>query len=93
MTKRPSTDSMSGTAIPQTPTDIPPSQGSVGSSPSGSISPDPVHDLPPELLQAGWRKFWSGREKRPYFFNKMTNESLWETPQLSGVPRVCLWFL
>ncbi|XP_029652931.1 mRNA (2'-O-methyladenosine-N(6)-)-methyltransferase [Octopus sinensis] len=42
--------------------------------------PDPVHDLPPELLQAGWRKFWSKRENRPYFFNKITNESLWEMP-------------
>ncbi|KAK6174693.1 hypothetical protein SNE40_017923 [Patella caerulea] len=49
--------------------------------PSGS-SPDPVHDLPPELLQAGWRKFWSKREGRPYFFNKLNNESLWEMPQL-----------
>ncbi|ESO96929.1 hypothetical protein LOTGIDRAFT_115378 [Lottia gigantea] len=47
--------------------------------PSGS---DPVHDLPPELLQAGWRKFWSKREGRPYFFNKLNNESLWEMPQL-----------
>lgn len=47
------------------------------------MSPDPVHDLPVELLQAGWRKFWSKRENRPYFFNKITNESLWEMP-LSG---------
>ncbi|XP_042909271.1 mRNA (2'-O-methyladenosine-N(6)-)-methyltransferase [Parasteatoda tepidariorum] len=46
----------------------------------GSI--DPVHDLPPDLLQAGWRKFWSKRENRPYFFNKVTNESLWEMPRL-----------
>lgn len=45
-------------------------------------SADPVHDLPPELLQAGWRKFWSKRENRPYFFNKLTNESLWEMPRL-----------
>ena len=52
----------------------------------GPLSPDPVHDLPVELLQAGWRRFWSKREQRPYFFNKMTNESLWEMPQLgSGV--------
>lgn len=52
----------------------------------GPISPDPVHDLPVELLQAGWRRFWSKREQRPYFFNKLTNESLWEMPQLgSGV--------
>lgn len=52
----------------------------------GSI--DPVHDLPPELLQAGWRKFWSKRENRPYFFNKVTNESLWEMPRLGHVSAV-----
>ncbi|XP_064466906.1 mRNA (2'-O-methyladenosine-N(6)-)-methyltransferase-like isoform X2 [Ornithodoros turicata] len=49
-----------------------------------SGSPDPVHDLPPELLQIGWRRFWSKREGRPYFFNKLTNESLWEMPRLGG---------
>ena len=61
-------------------------QNSVGShpgSPMSPLSPDPVHDLPPELLQAGWRKFWSRREGRPYYFNKVTNESLWEAPTLS----------
>ena len=46
------------------------------------LSPDPVHDLPPELLAAGWRRFWSRREKMPYFFNKITNESKWEMPIL-----------
>ncbi|XP_067652155.1 mRNA (2'-O-methyladenosine-N(6)-)-methyltransferase-like [Haliotis asinina] len=45
-------------------------------------SPDPVHDLPLELLQIGWRKFWSKRENRPYYFNKLTNQSLWEMPPL-----------
>ncbi|KAL5022155.1 hypothetical protein ScPMuIL_001310 [Solemya velum] len=45
-------------------------------------SPDPVHDLPVELLQAGWRRFWSKREQRPYYFNKNSNESLWDMPQL-----------
>ncbi|GLH02986.1 Phosphorylated CTD-interacting factor 1 [Gryllus bimaculatus] len=40
------------------------------------------HDLPPELLQQGWRKFWSKREHRPYFWNKLTGESLWEMPLL-----------
>ncbi|BFZ13338.1 hypothetical protein BsWGS_16377 [Bradybaena similaris] len=59
-------------------------QNSHGSEPSSPqpMSPDPVHDLPTELLQAGWRKFWSRREGRPYYFNKLTNESLWETPSL-----------
>lgn len=47
-------------------------------------SPDPVHDLPEELLQTGWRRFWSKREGRPYYFNKNTNESLWEMPQLEA---------
>ncbi|XP_070536314.1 mRNA (2'-O-methyladenosine-N(6)-)-methyltransferase-like isoform X2 [Ptychodera flava] len=55
-------------------------------SPSTPTSPDPVHDLPEELLQAGWRKFWSKRERRPYYFNKNTNESLWDTPQLGSPP-------
>jgi phosphorylated CTD-interacting factor 1 len=39
-------------------------------------------EMPPELLQQGWRKFWSKRENRPYFWNKLTGESLWEMPQL-----------
>ncbi|KAL0274131.1 UNVERIFIED_CONTAM: hypothetical protein PYX00_006629 [Menopon gallinae] len=40
------------------------------------------HDLPPELLQQGWRKFWSKRENRPYYWNKLSGESLWEMPTL-----------
>lgn len=55
--------------------------GSMGS-PDSPMGQDPVHDLPEELLQIGWRKFWSRREQRPYFFNKITNESLWDMPQL-----------
>ena len=51
---------------------------------SSSSGPDLVHDLPQELLQQGWRKFWSKRENRPYFFNKNSNESLWELPKLSS---------
>lgn len=39
-------------------------------------------DLPFELAQQGWRKFWSKRENRPYFWNKLTGESLWEMPPL-----------
>lgn len=38
------------------------------------------YDLPYELKQQGWRKFWSKRENRPYFWNKLTGESLWEMP-------------
>ena len=54
------------------------------SPPQSTSSLDPVHDLPQELLNAGWRKFWSKREGRPYFFNKITNESLWEMPSTSN---------
>ncbi|CAH1270740.1 PCIF1 [Branchiostoma lanceolatum] len=51
-----------------------------------SPGPDPVHDLPEEVLRAGWRRFWSKREKRWYFFNKMTGESLWEMPVVHKSP-------
>nr|XP_056700139.1 mRNA (2'-O-methyladenosine-N(6)-)-methyltransferase [Euleptes europaea] len=41
-----------------------------------------VQDLPGELVQAGWEKCWSKRESRPYYFNRFTNQSLWEMPLL-----------
>ena len=40
----------------------------------------PQFDLPPELLEQGWEKYWSSREKRPYFFNKVNGERRWEMP-------------
>ncbi|XP_050294920.1 mRNA (2'-O-methyladenosine-N(6)-)-methyltransferase [Anthonomus grandis grandis] len=40
------------------------------------------YELPFELAQQGWKKFWSKRENRPYFWNKMTGESLWEMPPI-----------
>ncbi|KAG5675320.1 hypothetical protein PVAND_005231 [Polypedilum vanderplanki] len=40
-------------------------------------------ELHPELVRQGWKKFWSKRENRPYYWNKITNESLWETPVLN----------
>lgn len=40
-------------------------------------------ELHHDLVNQGWRKFWSKRENRPYFWNKITGESLWETPQLN----------
>lgn len=43
----------------------------------------PECDLPFELSQQGWRKFWSKRENRPYFWNKLTGESLWEMPLIN----------
>ncbi|XP_046676370.1 mRNA (2'-O-methyladenosine-N(6)-)-methyltransferase isoform X1 [Homalodisca vitripennis] len=39
-----------------------------------------MEDLPPELVQQGWKKLWSKRENRPYFWNKLTGISLWEMP-------------
>ena len=90
LTKSESVESTPST--PHTPTDGPQTHGSVSSSPSGSMSPDQgVQDLSQDLIVAGWRKFWSNREKRPYFFNKITNESLWETPIIgvnTGIIRV-----
>ena len=62
--------------MPQTPHHMP-----CGLRPSpGSMSPEGSVDLPPEMAAQGWRKFWSRRENRPYFWNKQTNESLWEWP-------------
>uniref|UniRef100_A0A8D8SHK6 Phosphorylated CTD-interacting factor 1 n=3 Tax=Cacopsylla melanoneura TaxID=428564 RepID=A0A8D8SHK6_9HEMI len=43
------------------------------------------HELPPELIQQGWRKFWSKRENRPYFWNRVTGESLWDMPQFDPI--------
>ncbi|KAK8722026.1 hypothetical protein OTU49_012441 [Cherax quadricarinatus] len=70
-----------------------PQQGSISS--SGPTTPTPQTpvsgvpgtgtpiqetDLPPEMLVAGWRKFWSKREQRVYFWNRATGESLWDMP-------------
>lgn len=42
----------------------------------------PPSRLSDELVQAGWSKCWSRRENRPYYFNRFTNQSLWEVPVL-----------
>ncbi|XP_074645093.1 mRNA (2'-O-methyladenosine-N(6)-)-methyltransferase-like [Tubulanus polymorphus] len=76
------TSSSGDSPIPQSPA-VGPSPHVFGGSP-GSV--DPVHDLPQELLNAGWRRFWSKREGQPYFFNKITNQSLWEMPTIDGRP-------
>lgn len=39
-------------------------------------------ELSPELQHQGWKKFWSKRENRPYYWNKLTGESLWVMPML-----------
>jgi phosphorylated CTD-interacting factor 1 len=36
--------------------------------------------LTQDMINQGWRQCWSKRENRPYFWNKITNASLWETP-------------
>ena len=70
------TSSSPGLMQPFQTSPVPPSPG-MGLPPG---HPDMEHDLPPELLQQGWRKFWSKRENRIYFWNKATGESLWEMP-------------
>ena len=42
-----------------------------------------VYDLPVHLLSAGWRRFWSTKGEREYFYNKFTKESRWEYPEES----------
>ena len=62
--------------------------GSFPAASPGPLSPEQsanlVHNLPPELLNIGWRRFWSQREGREYFYNKFTQESLWEMPVLQN---------
>lgn len=63
--------------VPQTPLGPP-----VGGNPFGASGPE--LDLHPELVAIGWRKFWSKRESRWYFWNCNSGESLWELPPLPG---------
>uniref|UniRef100_A0A182N2S6 WW domain-containing protein n=1 Tax=Anopheles dirus TaxID=7168 RepID=A0A182N2S6_9DIPT len=49
----------------------------------GALGTNFHEELSPELTQQGWRKFWSKREGRPYYWNKLTGESLWEPPSLN----------
>lgn len=44
------------------------------------LAPHLQAELHPDLLQQGWRKYWSKRENRPYFWNKLSGESMWELP-------------
>ncbi|XP_074113087.1 phosphorylated CTD-interacting factor 1 [Cotesia typhae] len=49
--------------------------------PMNQVGPGyPEAELSLELQQQGWKKFWSKRENRPYFWNKLTGESLWVMP-------------
>ncbi|KAL0849389.1 hypothetical protein ABMA28_013690 [Loxostege sticticalis] len=61
------------------------SPGGSGETPQTPGAPAPLAphlaaDLHPDLLQQGWRKYWSKRENRPYFWNKLSGESMWELP-------------
>ena len=40
------------------------------------------HDVPDEYKQLGWRKCYSNREKRYYYFNKFSQESIWSLDEL-----------
>uniref|UniRef100_A0A1Q3EZD0 Putative host cell transcription factor hcfc1 n=1 Tax=Culex tarsalis TaxID=7177 RepID=A0A1Q3EZD0_CULTA len=72
-------------APPMTPTkSTPPDMSHTPqSAPNQTPGPSYAEELHPELVNQGWRKFWSKREGRPYFWNKLTGESLWETPMLN----------
>lgn len=59
----------------------PPTVSSMHGSGAGSAS-SYGEELTAELVNQGWRKFWSKRENRPYYWNKITGESLWEMPGL-----------
>ena len=73
-------------ATPVTPGTAPPPNVITPAPPGQPASPVSAFetDLPPELLTQGWRKFWSRRENRPYFFNRVTGETLWEMPPTGG---------
>ncbi|KAG4071041.1 hypothetical protein HA402_001478 [Bradysia odoriphaga] len=45
----------------------------------GSVPID-SEELSHDLVNQGWRKYWSKTENRPYFWNKVSGESLWEIP-------------
>lgn len=71
---------------PSTPTKshhAPPSLEAMAHTPQGPPTLGPGgygEELTAELVNQGWRKFWSKRENRPYYWNKVTGESLWEMP-------------
>lgn len=57
------------------------SSGSCGSPAVTSATAIPGDTaLPMQLVHAGWRRLWSHREKRHYYWNHRTNQSLWDLP-------------
>lgn len=78
------------TPVPHTPLFSPSSNHSQNSPSSSSSAMDGVmdsssQDLPQELYKTGWRRFWSDREGRFYFFNKFTQESRWDLMSIQKV--------
>lgn len=72
------------TPPPTTPTKTtPPDIALTPQTTPGSTIPFYADELSPDLIQQGWRKFWSKRENRPYFWNKSSGESLWDMPGLN----------
>jgi hypothetical protein len=63
--------------VPQTPHGSAPPMAAAPGHPSAFET-----DLPLELLNQGWRKFWSRRENRPYFFNRVSGDTMWEMPPI-----------
>ena len=64
--------------VPQTPVGNAPPMMQPPAGPSSAFETD----LPAELLNQGWRKFWSRRENRPYFFNRVSGDTMWEMPPI-----------
>jgi phosphorylated CTD-interacting factor 1 len=56
------------------------SPGSSAAPPNGFSAPTD-EELPLELVQQGWHKYFSKRENRFYYFNSTTSQSLWDLPQ------------
>ena len=65
-----------GSAAPSTQTSANSNNGTNTSSSDANAD----EELTPELISQGWRKCFSRRENRYYFFNHLTNKSLWELP-------------
>lgn len=73
------------TLPPTTPTKSqPPAELAAATTPQGapqaSTLPFYAEELSFEMINQGWRKFWSKRENRPYYWNKSSGESLWDMP-------------
>lgn len=54
--------------------------------PQGTSMPFYAEELSIDMINQGWRKFWSKRENRPYYWNKSSGESLWDMPGRSFDP-------